>query len=76
MIVEIRKERGGHCAFVSCKRVGYVVLTDLDCAVTLRTSRVGFYRECKKHFTETVDMRDWSDNAKAQFKQLNGVSHV
>jgi hypothetical protein len=65
MVVEIRKQKGGNCAFSNCKRKGYVVLTEMS-------NKVGaaFYHECKKHFTETVDMRNWNDNAKRQFEQL------
>jgi hypothetical protein len=70
MTLEIRIERGGHCAFAGCKRKGYAVLTDI-----VQLNSVGFYRECKKHLMETIDTRDFSDNAKAQLAKIVEVSH-
>ena len=65
MTLEIRKERGGHCSFAGCNRKGYVVLTEVN-----HFHNIGFYRECKKCLLETVDTRDFSDNAKAQLLAL------
>ena len=69
-VVAIRKQRGEHCSLINCQRVGYAIFTEDS-----NQAGISFYRLCKTHCLETVNMRNWSDQAKIQWRELNKRSN-
>lgn len=62
--IHVRKEYRGHCAYINCRRKGAYIFTENG------NGLIGFYPVCRRHFRETVDMRNWTDECKAEWKEL------
>jgi hypothetical protein len=68
MIDYILKEKNANCCFTLCHRKGAYVL--VECLNGPDSGTAILYAECKKHFIETLDMSNWSNQAKAQFEAI------
>jgi hypothetical protein len=73
MIDHILKEKSANCCFTLCNRKGAYILVEHSKGPDFGTAIL--YSECKKHFLETLDMKDWSDTAKAQFQTFKALEN-